>query len=396
METPGPGVNLRSRKEIRRDVERYIVLAGDLMDTATNRNWKGLQGYQLGGKWFDLTEVPCLWKFQGFVTRGRITPLIKTAVMAYQAEEIVKKKAEEVAEVRNETGEMTEMPNVYRNAWPYDSLQSIAGSVYGGQGFVEIPVLEGISWEEQVAQKYQKFFFQDWDAILANTAQLPFKLDDFAAHIERRMKSSSDDIIMAIGDAYLESVDKTKIYMGEVVNLAKNANSRGMNDKGYLAPISGLAKHYAAQLGISIEKDAQQTVVVQGSGTQTGNDELELRKIAAQEEANRLKAIELGLDVKQPIEAKAPPVITTEEDGESPIGYIGKNDTKTPKGGVRVADSPYMPGDKVTVPGAEPGSDRLKGVVRRKLFNRPVVELEDGTKQTLHPDFLRYDREDEQ
>src|SRR6185369_9493103 len=65
METGSP-VKLEPRQKIRRDVPRYVVLAGCLMPEATKRNFRSFQGWQVGGQWYSLSEIPCLWRHKGF------------------------------------------------------------------------------------------------------------------------------------------------------------------------------------------------------------------------------------------------------------------------------------------------------------------------------------------
>lgn len=323
----GETANLKPRQSIRRDIPRYVVQAGDLLPDATKRNWKGLHGYQIGGMHFDLTEIPCLWKFSGFVTRARLTPLIKKPTMAFQAEEIAKKKQEQIAETISTGGEVRESPEAFRMVFPWDSLQSLKSDHIVRKGLVEVEALVGVEWELRVVQEIQKFFFPNWADIEAGKASLPFTVREFVAHIERQMSGTNESVLLSVGDAYLESAGRFKVYCEEVVQRAKDLAMRGANDNGYVAPVSPLARHLAAQIEVSVE--AKQTVVVQQGGNAAAPvaagvsaDELELRRreLAAKEEELRIKRIELGLDpapATKPAEAPAKPEPATGQSMEN-------------------------------------------------------------------------------
>src|SRR5688572_7244183 len=92
----GESVTTRPMLGVNRDAIRYVVMAGDLMPPATKRNFKDLPGAHLGGQHFSLSEIPALWKFQGFITRGRITPLMKNAVKAGSSEKISQERAKDI------------------------------------------------------------------------------------------------------------------------------------------------------------------------------------------------------------------------------------------------------------------------------------------------------------
>jgi hypothetical protein len=296
---------LKPRNEIRRDVPRYIVQAGDLLPPSTKRNWKLMQGFQLGGQWFDQTDIPCLWKFQGFITRGRITPLIKRPVMCFQAEEKAKKKAEEIAEVAAATGQPQAVPEVYRMSFPWDSLQSLLSEFNAVKGVTEVTVLEAVEWETGIVQEIQKFFFPNWEEIIAARAEMPFTVSDFRTHIKSRIAGTNEDTLISVGEAYLESAEKFEMFARQVVQHAREAVGRGMNEQGWAAVFSPFQQHLADQIGVTLENkptvivqqqgQAQPAVAVATNGLSPKELELKEREINAIEEANRLKAAELGL-----------------------------------------------------------------------------------------------------
>jgi hypothetical protein len=298
----GDTVTLRPRNNIRRDVPRYIVQAGDLLPPATKRSFAGIQGVHLGGEWHDLVSMPCLWKFQGFITRGRITPLIKKPVMAFAAEEIVRKREQEVAEIIEKTGQKVELPAVYRTVFPWDTLRSLMAEHSSIQGVTEVTALEAIDWDTGVVQEIQTFFFPNWEDLVAGRDEMPFLLKDFRAHIRSRQELTGDDTIKAVADAYLESCDKFEVYANQVVQSSKEAVRRGMNDLGWAATHQPFHIHLAAQIGVTLESSPTVIVNNQGQspavegGMSAAEIEIKKREIAAQEEANRLKRIELGLE----------------------------------------------------------------------------------------------------
>lgn len=296
---------MKPKQLIRRDVPRYVVLAGDLMPDGTKRNFRTFQGYQVGGQFFDLIDVPCLWKFSGFLTRGRITPLIKRPVMKFQneiADEIAKhKQADDYAEVIGPNGEIQQQVTPYRTEFPWDSLQTLLAQHNTMMGITEVEALEGIDWDLRVVQTIQDFYFPQWEQILLGKSKMPFKLKDFVAHIEARKSLAAQadaqmDIVESVGDAYLESAEKFGIYAKDAVDKAKELFARGTNDKGFLAPISAYAQHLAAQLGINLERETQIIVPAQQMQPVTSDEDrdLERRKVAAMEEANRIAALQLG------------------------------------------------------------------------------------------------------
>src|SRR5262249_18572279 len=91
----------------------------------------------------------------------------------------------------------------------------------------------------------------------------------------------------------------------QVVLSAREIVKRGANEKGWAATYQEYHVHLAAQIGETLENAP--TVIVQNATpatTASGPSDRELtlreREIAAQEEANRLKRLELGLGVSEP------------------------------------------------------------------------------------------------
>lgn len=362
----GSTINLKPTHAINRDTPRYVLTVGDHLPPVTKRNFRGILGSQLGGQVFDLIEVPCLWKFSGFVTRGRLTPLIKKPVMAFQAEEIVKKKAKEIAEVTLATGVVQAMPEVYRMSFPWDSLQTLLTDHLSKKGIVEVTALEGIDWDLRVVQEIQSFFFPNWDELEAGTAELPFMVKDFVAHIESRKRSTDEDTLISVADAYLESADKFQAYAIEVVQTAKESVKRGMNDRGWSAVVGPYAAHLAAQIGVNIETN--QTVVVQQNGsasvaTSPEENDYRRREIEAMEESNRLRALEFGAKTApQP----TPEISNPTESAES------VDDVVTAPVELKVGD--------IVNPG---GRD---GTLIDKRYNRFKVQFPDGTTEIFEKD----------
>lgn len=360
----GESVKLKPKFEISRDATRYVVQAGDLLPDATKRNWKGLQGYQIGGMHFDLTEIPCLWKFSGFITRGRITPLIKKPVIAFQAEGIVKKKAEQVAEILDRGGIVTESTEVRRMAYPWDSLRSLLAEHNVRKGIVEITALEGVEWDLRIAQELQLYFFPNWAEIEAGRAAIPFTVREFIAHIESRLGGSHDTAIQAVGAAYLESASRFKVYAEEVVQKTKDLAQRGALESGYVMTVSALARHLAAQVEMSVE--AKQTVVFQGAGTaaSAGVSDAEIalrnREMAIEEEKLRIERIKLGIEavgvngsgsVKavQPVTARAGQSMENDDAGIA----AGDNTAEAAALNQFADDAPQAAGTKETAEAAE-------------------------------------------
>ena len=315
--------SLRPQNLINRDATRYVVMAGDLMTEAVKQNFKSIEGGQLGGAWFPVTEIPCLWRFHGLVSRGRITPVTNKPVQAWQDETIAKKKSTDIAEIRMSEGlkpanapmfdnvgnRLNYTPNVYRTEFAYDSLRSILDadrSPYANQGFVEVAALEGVDWAAQTVQDIQRFLFKNWDALVAGTEKMPFLLREFVAHIQTRRRATNETAIINVADAFLESADKFRGYAERTVETAKRLAARSVNDKGFATEISLYARFLAAQCEIEVEAPSvartismmgtQPVAPVTGKETMSAEEmSLKERELALREEELLIEKIKLGL-----------------------------------------------------------------------------------------------------
>lgn len=312
----GEGVTLRPVNAINRDTPRYVLYAGDRMPPATKRNFADKPGVNLGGELYSLIDVPTLWKFQGFLSRGRLTPLLKHAVIAFDAEEIVKKKAKEVAEIRTSTDQVISMPEVRRTVFPWDGLQTLMQEVNQRRGATHVAALDGIEWNAGIVQEIQRHFFPNWAELESGSGELPFTVNAFRRHIESRIAASSESTIQNVGAAYMEAIEKFEIFANRTVDSAVDGVRRGMNEKGWSQTYTDYHRHLAAQ----IEKDLDNSpkVIVQGGasapapaqGMSEAEIALKTREIEAMEESNRLKAVELGKGLRpglDPKEGKAKP-----------------------------------------------------------------------------------------
>lgn len=287
MEVPAHNFEAAAQQAIPRDVTRYVVMAGDLLPASTKRNFKDLPAVHLGGMHFSEQDVPGLWKFKGFLTRGRITPLIKNSVLAHATDPITRKTEGSQAQ-----------PQKYRMAYPWDSLLTLRSPHIDRKGPVEVEALIGVEWDTNIVQELQGVIFPDWDLIRDGKKEMPLTVSEFCRYIESRKNATADTIVHAVADAFLISADKFRIYAGQVLDQAQDAVKRGMNDLGY----SAVYKEYHRLLAAQIERNLENapTVIVQGgtspvSTASMSEVELDLkrREIAAMEERNRLAAMSL-------------------------------------------------------------------------------------------------------
>jgi len=303
---------LRPQTAIVRDTPRYVVMAGDLMTDSVKDNFKAIQGTHLGGQWFSTTEIPCLWKFSGFVHRGRITPLIKKPVQAWQDESISKRKSTDIAEIRQPDGSMLSagVESVYRPEYPYDSLQSILSerSPHFDNGFTEVTALEGIEWDIGTVQDIQQYFFKNWEALESGAERLPFLLREFEALIRGKRNETREPALVEVAEAFLESAGKFRAYAARIVTVSKNLADRSVNDRGYASEVSSYARFLAAQIEMDVEAPSiaktismmntnqQQPAQVQPTGMSEKELELKERELNLREQELRFKMHELGMD----------------------------------------------------------------------------------------------------
>lgn len=310
MEHEGDVVRLRPQNRIQRDIPRYVVLAGDLLPDLTKRNWREFQGVQLGGAWYDLTQVPALWRFNGFITRGRLTPLIKRPIQALADESIARKKKEEIAEVIGTGGQVTEeMQRAFRYAYPWDSLQTLLSPHIQRKGLVHVGVLDGVAWETGEVQEVQKFFFPSWEALTRGEASLSILIEDFIKHIESRRSQTDDLSLHSVADAYLESAEVFTQYAKAIADQSKRAYVRGVNELGYMSPITPLARHLAKQVGVTIDETPAEIAKAVRDNSQPKDDGRTDVLIEALSEQNTLlmKLLEGKLENTAPAPKKRKP-----------------------------------------------------------------------------------------
>lgn len=282
---------VKPRNTINRDAPRYVILFGDYMLPTKKRDMQIFDGIHLGGTWFDVGQVPALWRTQGFIFRGKITPLLKKSFkMGADEREVAENKGDQ-AVIVDANGE-TNIPGHFRTVFPYDSLQSVQalGRI---SGIVEIEELHKVDYNSGIIQEIQDFIIPGWNDILAGAKPFPFVLNDAIALIESRKRATSETLIRAICDRYLESADVFRVWANSEIDRNKMGYDKGVNEQGHRQPITELAQMLAEQIGRRI--DTTQPIVVQAGAPQTApaDRDLEERRIAAMEEANRLKRLEL-------------------------------------------------------------------------------------------------------
>lgn len=281
------------------EANRYIVLAGDFMPPATKRNLNQLPGIALGGFQFNPQETPGLWKFHYLVSRGRITPILKSVVRAHVAEEI-SQKAGKGDRGRIETeGGMTDIAEAVRTVHPGSTMGSLMNEHYWRRGFVEIESLSGILWDTGIVQELQELVFPNWNEYVLGREQVPFTLREFEAYIESRREVSDDSVFQDVLNAFIASADKYRIYGLDVIQKAEELVKRGANDKGYMNRFTGYHRHLAAVLEVTLED--KPTVIVQG-GTNGGGmsaEEIELRKREIALKERELELLEQRMAARQ-------------------------------------------------------------------------------------------------
>jgi hypothetical protein len=326
----------RPKSGIVRDAPRYVVLAGDYMPPDTKRNFKDIPGSHIGGMHFQVNKFPGLWKFQGFVTRARITPLLKKEVKAGASERKAVEAAKQDTEafINETTGEIKTLPDVFRTVFPWDTFLSLQAEHVKRKGIVGIPELEGIDWDTGIARDIQFAIFPNWKEIEAGQAELPFAVSEFQNLINRRYNEISDDTVKACCKALIESADIFTSNVKTIIGGARESVRKGMYESGFAHIYHPYHYHLAAQIG----EDLEATAKIVGSVPQASASpaapamsqemiDLETRRVAALERQNELLERQLEQS-SQPATAAATSAPVQTEDAETTAKNTNKNKDK--------------------------------------------------------------------
>lgn len=366
MQNEAEAPRIAPKNAIKRDIPRYTILAGDLLIESKKRSFQMFADIELGGNWYPLRQIPCLYPFQGFVTRGRITPLLKTTQKAQGAEQIVAEKKGDGAVVGEGENERP-LNGVFRPVFPYDSMLSLQ-SIGGNSGVVFVPELEGIEWNSGIVQQIQNFILDGWGS---PGFALPTLLSEFESIIEKRSRNTGESLIKAVCARYIESANTFRVFANaEIDKNLLSVDQNRVQQSGHHQPITEQSRLYAAQLGRSL--DADRTVVVQAQGTQVSDADRDLREreLAVRERELALKEQELN-GGKPPVGAAAPQAAV--ETSDAPVNQIEDLTSETGSG---FEQHVFSVGDTVLAGCRE-------GTVTGKPGGRITVKFEDETKETF-------------
>lgn len=294
-------VIVRQRNQIIRDAPRYVVTAGDLLTPTKKLQLQAFSGSAMGGMWFDGEEIPSLWRTQGFVLRGRITPLLKRPQRAFSHEEIhVKKTGDKIEEVQ----QAREVPGVFRPSYPYDSMISLIAFA-GRKGLVAVEELEGIDYGSGIIQQIQEFITPDARDFLTGQKKLPLLLDEFERYIDARRAATSETLIRAVCEAFLRSAQAFRKYANEIIDFNRLGYDRGVSPSGFRQRITEVARLYAAQLGRRVDPQDSQQIIVQSSPAALKSEaelELERKRLELEERRLAVEEARLGLRPAAPVD----------------------------------------------------------------------------------------------
>lgn len=302
-------VSTRPKAGVDRSAVRYVIQAGDLMPPSTKKNFKAIPGSHLGGQHFSVIQIPGLWRFQGFVSRGRITPLEKKQVIAHMSEKnAVEARKSTDESVISEDGVVKVLPEVRRTAFPYDSLISLQSPHIQAKGLMHASSLDAIDWDTNIVNDIQFAIFPDWNLIEAGKKQLPATVKEFTAYIQNVAAKTSEQAVIDVCSAFLESAQIFENYARGIITKARESVRKGMYESGFAHTYHEFHYHIATQIGEDLESTAKITMPVSSAPQAPAmSDEaldLERRKVAALERQNEIEAQKLAAsEVKNADEA---------------------------------------------------------------------------------------------